>query len=301
MSGEKYRSGDTVPPELLGEDPALERALGQLTQGLRPGEDALFTGPDWAERAAAQQEASAIPTAMPEASLVEPERASGAGAAAQPVEMPSLFKKQLITVRTRTVSEHDRDDAAELAVSAPNGQSFLTASVDTASPGALSDGPLDGPSAATRTGSGAPLTRALTLALLLAGLLLVPWTALRRGPTPDAGAAALDEAAASARSTASARGASPPRHPARATEPQAAPSTTAPTTAPSATAPTTTTTPSATAPSSAPRAQHPSGPLPGAQAPAPSPTATIPRGIKPEPAGPAASAPAPNPLWLLND
>ncbi|MGE0322213.1 MAG: hypothetical protein AB7S68_07915 [Polyangiaceae bacterium] len=114
------RSGDTVPPAVLGRNPAVEDAIRELTVGLEPGEDALFVKPDWAERDAVRAARERTTQRMSEAELqairgetANDGSATDAGSSDTPPELQALYQKQLITIRTRTIGQKPADFAED--------------------------------------------------------------------------------------------------------------------------------------------------------------------------------------------
>ncbi|MGE0325383.1 MAG: hypothetical protein AB7S68_23860 [Polyangiaceae bacterium] len=117
---DRFRSGDTVPPNVLGENRAVDEALAELTQGLEPDEDALYARPGWSERADVKLTKPGERTTqeMDVRDIQAGRLASGANeptpAPARPSpELAALQKKQLITIRTRTVGNTPSDYAED--------------------------------------------------------------------------------------------------------------------------------------------------------------------------------------------
>lgn len=106
--GGKFRSGDTVPPQMLGQDPSLDRALSKLNQQLDPDEDALYVKPGWSERPdvsltpiSQQITQELVPDAID--ALQQGERTSSSSPEQTTAGMSDLYKRRMITVQTPTV------------------------------------------------------------------------------------------------------------------------------------------------------------------------------------------------------
>ncbi|MGE0321021.1 MAG: hypothetical protein AB7K71_04680 [Polyangiaceae bacterium] len=276
--GGKFRSGDTVPPQMLGQDPSLDRALSKLNQDLDPDEDALYVKPDWSER----PDVSLTPISQQITQELDPTVTAaiqrGERITSSPPEQPTagmsdLYKRRMITVQTATVPRGE----AEVAEESPELVPPAVELVEEARPAQPAHG----------------ISKKLALLIgVSAGMLILLLGALLGHDVGRKGDEHAETSPTSAAAVATAGTVEVPVSAAPLPTPTPAPETTSSSTAAAAASDT----PAASLKSAAPSVTARQAPV-VQPTPAPRPA----HNHNPPQAAPSSTPPAPKPLWLLGD